>query len=88
MSELIDRIGICVERGKVNIASPFPNDMKGQEGADELTRQALDAGIKPDDILQTCNVGCRELASVSAGMKYLFLNFDGGQSDACCDGSS
>jgi methanogenic corrinoid protein MtbC1 len=61
MSELIDRIGICVERGKVNIASPFPNDMKGQEGADELTHQALDAGIKPDEILQVCNAGMQRI---------------------------
>ncbi len=61
MSELKDRIGICVERGKVNSASPFPNDMKGQEGADELTRQALDAGVKPDEILQICNVGMQRI---------------------------
>jgi len=61
MSELIERIGICVERGKVNKNSPFPNDMKGLDGSDELTRQALDAGIRPDEILQACNTGMQRI---------------------------
>jgi methanogenic corrinoid protein MtbC1 len=61
MDELIERIGVCVERGKVNKNSPFPNDMKGQEGSDELTRQALEAGIKPDEILKVCNTGMQRI---------------------------
>jgi methanogenic corrinoid protein MtbC1 len=61
MNELIERIGICVERGKVNKNSPFPNDMKGQEGSDELTRQALETGVKPDEILQACNIGMQRI---------------------------
>jgi methanogenic corrinoid protein MtbC1 len=55
MSELIDKISTCVEHGKVNRASPFPSSMKGLEGADELTRQALESGIGPEGILQACN---------------------------------
>jgi len=55
MSELIAKIGECVERGKVNAASPFPPAMKGLDGADELTRQALDANCSVEDILQACN---------------------------------
>jgi methanogenic corrinoid protein MtbC1 len=57
MSELVEKIGICIERGKVNKLSPYPNNMKGQEGADELTRQALQEGIGPNEILQACNDG-------------------------------
>jgi len=51
MSNLIEQISECVENGKVNFASPYPPQMKGQRGADELTRQALDDGVSPGDIL-------------------------------------
>ena len=54
MDELIEKIGYCVERGKVDKASPFPADMKGLEGADELTQQAIIAGVAPDRILSGC----------------------------------
>ena len=49
--ELFNKIAICVERGKVNKTAPFPPDMKNQDGADELTRQALDNGANADEIL-------------------------------------
>lgn len=51
MENLLHQISICVERGKVNKTAPFPPDMKEQDGADELTKQALDQGIKADKIL-------------------------------------
>ncbi len=52
MTELLEKISSCVEYGKVDINSPYPPAMKGQEGAFELTRQALDAGINPGEILE------------------------------------
>jgi len=51
MSILLEKISECVENGKVNLASPFPPQMKGQPGADELTRHALNEGEVPGDIL-------------------------------------
>jgi len=51
MADLLEQIAICIERGKVNAASPYPPDMKGQDGSAELVKQALDKGIKPDDVL-------------------------------------
>ena len=54
MNELVEKIGFCVERGKINKASPYPGDMKGIDGADELSRQALEAGVGPEEILQSC----------------------------------
>ena len=66
MSNLIDLISECVENGKVNLASPYPPQMKGQPGADELTRQALDEGISPDDILNKALVS----AMNKVGQKY------------------
>jgi 5-methyltetrahydrofolate--homocysteine methyltransferase len=52
MSEILEQLAVAVERGKVNEASPYPPDMRGQQGADELTRKALDEGADPNDILR------------------------------------
>ncbi len=51
MDEILERIAVCIERGKVNAASPYPPDLKGQDGADELTKAALDMEIDPNDVL-------------------------------------
>ena len=52
MEELFEKIAHCVEFGKINLASPYPPNMKGQEGADEITKQAIEAGANPDDVLK------------------------------------
>jgi methanogenic corrinoid protein MtbC1 len=52
MEELLAKIAHCVEFGKINEASPYPPDMKGQSGADELTKQAIDEGADPDVVLK------------------------------------
>lgn len=51
MSELISKIAECIEFGKINRSSPYPPQMKGMDGADELTRQAIDEGISAQMIL-------------------------------------
>ncbi len=61
MEELVGKIGECIERGKVNKSSPYPKDMQGQDGTDELTRQALDSGVGPEEILQACNAGMKRI---------------------------
>jgi len=52
MEDILTQIATCIERGKVNAASPYPPDLKGQEGADELTATAIAKGISPNDVLQ------------------------------------
>ena len=52
MNEILDKIAQCVEFGKINKASPYPPNMKDQDGADELAKKALEEGIKPDEILE------------------------------------
>ena len=52
MNEILDRIALCVESGKINKTSPYPPNMKDQDGADELAKRALDEGVKPDEILE------------------------------------
>lgn len=53
MNELLEKLSTCVEFGKINTASPYPPQMRGQEGAMELTQQALEAGIAPAEIMDT-----------------------------------
>jgi len=57
MEGTLEQIATCVERGKINKASPFPPDMKGQDGADEITKAALDAKTDPVIILEGCMKG-------------------------------
>ena len=51
MNELLTKLSECIEFGKINMASPYPPNMKGQDGADEITRKALEEGVNPQDIL-------------------------------------
>ncbi len=61
MSDLVDKITYCIERGKVNKTAPYPPDLRGQEGSDELTAQALNENIAPDIILGACNEGMKRV---------------------------
>jgi methanogenic corrinoid protein MtbC1 len=51
MESLLDILGESVEFGKTDKNSPYPPQLKGQDGADELTKKALDEGVNPEDIL-------------------------------------
>lgn len=51
MNELLSQIAHCIEFGKVDKNSPYPPDMKGQDGAKELTALALASGITAENIL-------------------------------------
>ena len=53
MNEILEKLFTCIEFGKINTASPYPPQMRGQEGAMELTKQALDAGIAPSEIMDS-----------------------------------
>jgi methanogenic corrinoid protein MtbC1 len=61
MDGLIEKIAVCVERGKVNQSATYPPDLKDQEGADELAKKALNQGIKPAEILQGCMIGMKNI---------------------------
>ncbi|MGB4292020.1 MAG: corrinoid protein [Bacteroidales bacterium] len=66
MDDILKRLSYCVEVGKVNKASPYPPDMKDQEGADELARRALDEGISPSVLLEEALIP----AMTRVGEKY------------------
>jgi len=56
MNEILEKLAQCVEFGKINKASPYPPNMKDQDGADELAKRALEEGVSPDEILENALV--------------------------------
>jgi methanogenic corrinoid protein MtbC1 len=57
MQEYVERIALCIARGKVNRAAPYPPDMKGQDGADEVAADALKNGLQAGALLEGCMQG-------------------------------
>ncbi len=72
-SELLQKILECVEFGKVNKDAPFPPNMKGQDGADELTKQALEQGIKPAEILNDALIKAMDKVGQKFSEKKIFV---------------
>jgi 5-methyltetrahydrofolate--homocysteine methyltransferase len=52
MSDILNKLAQCIEYGKISKDCPYPPNMKDQNGADELTKLALENGISPDEILE------------------------------------
>ncbi len=73
MEEILSKIAHCVEFGKVNKAAPYPPDMKGLDGADELTREALDSGVKADVILKQALVEGMDRVGKKFSEKKIFI---------------
>jgi 5-methyltetrahydrofolate--homocysteine methyltransferase len=57
MQEYIEKITLCVYKGKVKRSSVFPPDMQGQDGADEIAQDALNNKIPPKILLDACMMG-------------------------------
>ncbi len=66
MEDLFRQIAHCIEFGKINKTSPYPPNMKGEDGADELTAKALLEGASASDILSN---------SLIAGMEKVGVKF-------------
>ena len=61
MQNFIETIAICVERGKISKNSPYPPDLKDQDGADEIAAAALKNGVKPALLLDGCMLGMERI---------------------------
>jgi methanogenic corrinoid protein MtbC1 len=72
-NELLLKILECVEFGKINKDATFPPNMKGQDGADELTRLALDQGVKPSEILNDALIKAMEKVGQKFSEKKIFV---------------
>src|SRR5664280_618356 len=52
MENLLEKLLEAVELGKVDKKSPYPPQLKDQDGAFELAKLALEEGIRPNEILE------------------------------------
>jgi methanogenic corrinoid protein MtbC1 len=66
MTDLLKRIAWCVEHGKVNAHTPYPPELRGEDGADELTKKALSSGMSPSEVLTS---------GLMAGMEAIGIKF-------------
>jgi methanogenic corrinoid protein MtbC1 len=73
MDDVLKQLAHCVEYGKINMDSPYPPDMKGQEGADELARKALDMGIDAGEVLRAGLVPGMEKVGVKFRENKIFV---------------
>jgi len=73
MNEILEKLAQCVEFGKINKASPYPPNMKDQDGADELARRALEEGVKPDQILENALVPAMERVGDKFTRKEIYV---------------
>lgn len=73
MNELLEKLAVCVERGKIDINSPHPAALSGQEGADELAKRALDQGIPANRILAEALITGMERVGVKFRNNEIYL---------------
>lgn len=73
MNEILSKLSHCVEVGKIDKASPYPPDMKGQDGADELAKSALDNGVKPDEILENALIPAMAVVGNKFSRKEIYV---------------
>lgn len=73
MEDLIARIAHAIEFGKVDRASPYPPDLAGHPGADELTREALDAGIEPERLLNEAFITAMDRVGKKFSERRIFV---------------
>ena len=72
-AELLEKLSECIEFGKINLASPYPPQMKGQPGADEYTKEALDVGVTPTEILNGALITAMNRVGQKFSEKKIFV---------------
>jgi len=73
MENILERLTICVESGKINRTSPYPPNMKDQDGADELAKRALEEGVKPDEILENALIPAMDRVGNKFSRKEIYV---------------
>ena len=73
MDPILEKLGEAVEFGKVDRNSPYPPNMKDQDGADELAKQALDQGINPGSVLNEALVPAMDRVGEKFSRNQIFV---------------
>lgn len=74
MQDIVEKIALCVARGKISKSSWFPPDMKDQVGADEIAAEALKNGIEPEVLLEGCMLGMEKVGEEFGNGKAAVTN--------------
>lgn len=73
MSDILKMLSYCVEVGKMDKLSPYPPNMRGEDGADELAKKALDNGAKPGDILEKALIPAMAIVGNRFSKKEIYV---------------
>src|SRR5512140_432831 len=73
MNDILQKLSHCVENGKIDKVSPYPPNLKGQDGADELAKRALEEGIKPDEILENALIPAMAAVGEKFSRKEIYV---------------
>ncbi len=78
MQDVVEQLASCIAKGKISRSAWFPPDMKDQDGAEEITVEALKNGVKPDVILKGCMLGMdrvgKEFSENKAFVAHLIIS--------------
>ena len=73
MDELIEKLLEAVEFGKVDLKSPYPPQLRGQDGSYELTQKAIETGIDPQLILESALIPAMERVGKKFSENKIFV---------------
>lgn len=73
MNEILEKLTEAVEFGKADQKSPYPPQLRGQDGALELTIRAIESGIGPQQILEEALVPAMERVGKKFAENKIFV---------------
>lgn len=73
MNAILEKLKEAVENGKIDLKSPYPPAMRGQDGASELTLKALEEGVVPQQILDQSLVPAMDKVGKDFTDKKIFV---------------
>ncbi|MEI6141942.1 MAG: corrinoid protein [Mariniphaga sp.] len=73
MDELIEKLLEAVEFGKVDLKSPYPPQLRGQDGSYELTQKAIEMGVNPQLILESALIPAMERVGKKFSENKIFV---------------
>ena len=73
MKEFIEKLHECVEFGKADKKSPYPPQLRGQDGSHEITKAALESGVSAREILEEALVPAMEKVGIKFSENKIFV---------------
>ncbi len=73
MEGILEKLLESVELGKVDKKSPYPPQLKGEDGSQELTLAAIEAGISPQQILENALIPAMAIVGKKFSENKIFV---------------